>query len=851
MRGFWPAAGLPTALAAAFVVVSLCGFARAETLPGIDHVIEIEEWYYLGPFSVGAREGIASTRVDPASLDPPHPGPHPSVMAQGGFVEWELTTPDSTAWISTDFEDVRWDTLMDIYGYAGIVNAAYACAEFEMPGDARALVKAEKTGSFYLNGKPYPGDPYGHGYMLTPVVVRKGTNRILVRLSGYGDHRFMFEILPPPAPVMTLDDYTAPDISGGEPQEAWLGVPLLNTTTEWIHDAIIEIGDDMHVVRQETQAGSIAPLCVKKVPVKIMTIACEDSSGEWRIPLRIVHDGLEYADTLTLRVRSDGQSTKRTFISAIDSSCQYFAVMPPADYDPAEEYALIYTLHGASVKAQGQVDAYKAKPWAYVVAPTNRRRFRLAWQDWGRLDALEVLDIAKSSWDIDEDRVYLTGHSMGGHGVWHVGLSHPDLFAAMAPGAGWTSFELYVPWFLQKAYVFGDPAARAIRERALLQDWPHRFVENARNLPVFILQGGADDNVPPFHPRLFVQRLEHLGYDYTYKEDPGRGHWWSIDSLKVSCVDDPDLIGFFPGKCRTRFPRHVTLKTASIACVKKSYWVEIRAQDVPYRDSWIDAVVSQDTVRIETDNVRSFEITLSRQLFPGGNATVMLDGKTWNFNFKDQRAVTFSRRGGEFMLGESEPSGLVKSPDLYGPIKQTMFSPFVLVYGTGGDSVTTELLLHQARLEAFRWWRRANGRVEILPDTSVTSGVMARRNLILFGGPEENSVTGRINRSLPIRRIEDDIYLGDERIPGPGIGACFVYPNPLSPENLVTVCLGSDVEGLELSTFFKAVYSGSGLPDFIIFDSSVRDLGWGGMIAAGFFDDRWQLDSDLFYFKYR
>jgi dienelactone hydrolase len=855
--------------------LSLASHAPAGTLPGIDQEILVDEWHYLGPFSAGAREGIPSQGPDPASLDPGLAGPYPSVMIQGGFVEWKTTAPDSTGWVSTDFENVRWDTLMDIYGYAGIVNSAYAFAEFEVPCAARALVRAQRMGSFDLNGRTYPGDPYAHGYMLTPVLLQKGINRVVIRLTGYGDHRFKFEVIPPPSPLIILDDYTAPDLiaggTAGDQEKLWLGIPVLNTTDEWIHGAGLQIGDGAAVAYRDAAVGSIAPLCVKKIPVKIAAPAREDSSLECSVPVRVIHDGLAFADTLTLRVRGPGESVKRTFISSIDSSCQYYAMMAPTGHERCDrqpagrepgdrepvvgesyrwKYPLIYTLHGAGVKAEGQVDAYRAKPRTYIVAPTNRRPFGFDWQDWGRLDALEVLDEVKRALPVDPNRVYLTGHSMGGHGVWHVGLAHPDLFAAMAPGAGWTSFDLYVPWFLQKAYVFGDPEVRAIRGRALLQDAPHRYVENARNLPVFILQGGSDDNVPPYHPRLFVQRLEQLGYEYKYKEDPGRGHWWGIDSLDISCVDDPDLIGFFPGKYRERFPRHVTFKTANIACCDRAYWVEMRAQDIPYRDSWIDAKVHGDTVKIEIENVRSLAVTLTRQLFPGGRATVLLAGKSFKVEFKDRRVLVFSRRAGEFMEGEAEPYGLVKTAGLYGPIKQAMFSPFVLVYGTRGDAEMTGLLLHQARLTAFQWWRRANGLAEIMPDTLVTPALMARRNLVLFGGPEENSIVSRIGRALPIRRIKDTIYLGNERIAGEGIASCLVYPNPLSPEKLIAVHMGSDQEGQELSTFFRTVYSGSGLPDFVIFDSTVRSLGWGGMIAAGFFDSRWQPDRDLCYFKY-
>jgi len=66
-------------------------------------------------------------------------------------------------------------------------------------------------------------------------------------------------------------------------------------------------------------------------------------------------------DTARLRMRRPGQSRKVTFISAIDSSCQYYSVLYPKDYDPAKRYGLILSLHGAGVEASGQVDAYKPR----------------------------------------------------------------------------------------------------------------------------------------------------------------------------------------------------------------------------------------------------------------------------------------------------------------------------------------------------------------------------------------------------------------------------------------------------------------------------------------------------------
>jgi pimeloyl-ACP methyl ester carboxylesterase len=831
-------------------LVCLCGLWAGSCLsagltPSIEDTLEIDMWQSLGPFSAGPRENALSIAGRPQDLHPDSLKRYPSTLVQGGYVGWKPAPIDSTGWVSVRFEDVLWDTLIDVYGYAGIVNEAFAYGEFTLAEPRRALIQAEAVGSFWINGRLLPGDPYGHGFMRVPVILTEGTNRITVGLSGYGDHTFRLVLLPVRGPVMTLDDYTVPDIVRGAPERVWVGITVLNTTDAWLEDVLIAAGGNAFTAPTQRMVCSVAPLCIVKAPMEVDITALPDSGDTLDVPIGVWAAGSTYRDTLHLRIRNPDQSVKRTFISGIDGSCQYYAVLPPADFQEGKTYALILTLHGANVKAENQVDAYHPKAWAYVVAPTNRRPYGFDWQDWGELDALEVLDIAKSTLPVDTNRVYLAGHSMGGHGTWHIGLSHPDLFAAMAPAAGWSCFELYIPWFLQKAYIFGDPAERVVRETALRQDWPHTFVENACNLPIFILQGGADDNVPPFHSRLFAGRLEELGYEYRYKEDPGRGHWYRIDSLDVACVDDPDLMGFLEGRMRNAYPRDVVFKTVNPSHSRRAYWLELTEQDRLYHESSIEAHVSADTVRIETRNVKSFALMLSRDLVPSGRAVLEIEGRRRFLGFADARTLRFSRRAGEFRLSGNTATGMRKNPNLYGPIKQAMFSPFVLVYGTIGSADVTDLLLHLARLEAFQWWRRGNGFVEILPDSAVTRTAMEGRNLVLFGGPRENSIVERIERLLPIQVTAGGVALGTTFIRGTGLGVRFVYPNPLSPDKLVLINEGTDCEGLELLPYMRGTFAGAGLPDFVIFGDDVRRMGWGGITAGGFFDSDWHVDPDL------
>ena len=70
----------------------------------------------------------------------------------------------------------------------------------------------------------------------------------------------------------------------------------------------------------------------------------------------------------------------------------------------------------------------------------------------GDLDVLEALRDIEAHYNVDPDRVYLMGHSMGGYGTNNVATHHPDLFAAVAPAEGTASADLSsnlrnVPWF--------------------------------------------------------------------------------------------------------------------------------------------------------------------------------------------------------------------------------------------------------------------------------------------------------------------------------------------------------------------------------------------------------------------
>ncbi|MEO0205578.1 MAG: prolyl oligopeptidase family serine peptidase, partial [candidate division WOR-3 bacterium] len=786
--------------------------------------------------------------------------------------------------VEIKYENVLWDTLQDYYGVAGLFCASIVYGEFESTDRTTGLVSAQGLGSFILNGRTYPGDVYRDGYVVIPVVLNRGKNKVILKPSGYGEHSFSFKIITSLSSLMIIKDITLPDFIQGESYSGYIGVPIMNTTEQIIRNLRAEVyGNDIQKTERAVQ--QIMPLSVIKIPVALESkhkIAKEDST---LVKIRIYNDDYEAGDYAWIKIRKPIEPYAKTFVSNIDKSCQYYAVLPPNNHHPESTYALIMSCHGASVDARNQIKCYSPKDWAYVVAPTNRRRYGFDWQDWGRLDFLEVLEDVKKNFRINEDRVYLTGHSMGGHGVWHIGLSHPDLFAAIAPSAGWTNFQLYFPWFLQRSEIFAEPEQIKFRDMVLREDNAPVFLENALNLPVYILHGGADDNVPPIQGRMMSQYLKELGYDFVYNEVEGKGHWWDIDSTPgVDCVDLKEMMEFLKDKKRNPYPESIVFKTSDIGHSNKAYWIKIDELEEICQDGKI--VASFDTTKlyemfiggwckcirfsIRTENIRAFTILLKRFRFmPDSNWCYYfffnINGAEIQCKNITQNEVTFAKTGSGFKMIKEDNKGLKKAADLYGPIKQAYFSPFVLVYGTIGDSVDTENNLHQARLQAYTWWIRANGFCEIIPDTEVTEKHIKNFNLILFGNSQTNSIIRKINKKLPINFTndydaikdiikniglrEDCIVIKDKVLRHNDLCLMEIYPNPLNPKKFVLLYSATTKKAQKYLGLFPGIYSGSGMPDFLIWDKSAVRYGWAGVVGAGFFDKNWQIDNSLIFVK--
>ena len=262
----------------------------------------------------------------------------------------------------------------------------------------------------------------------------------------------------------------------------------------------------------------------------------------------------------------------------------------------------------------GQAACFTPKPWTYVVAPTNRRPFGFDWEDWGRLDALEVLDDAQRQFKVDPLRLWLTGHSMGGHGTWHLGVTFPDKFAAIGPSAGWISMVSYAG---AERPANPDPLMELFLRAASAGD-TLALVKNLSSIGVYILHGDQDDNVPVEEARTMRTMLAGFHPDWTYYERPGAGHWWGNP-----CVDWPEMFDFFSRRSRPQRSevRHVEFATASPGVSADCHWATIEQQQKAFKLSSVHLTHDPEKRRFagKTDNVACLALDVGH-LKPGARS---------------------------------------------------------------------------------------------------------------------------------------------------------------------------------------------------------------------------------------
>ncbi|MEC7720270.1 MAG: dienelactone hydrolase family protein [Candidatus Thermoplasmatota archaeon] len=220
----------------------------------------------------------------------------------------------------------------------------------------------------------------------------------------------------------------------------------------------------------------------------------EIKAGQW-----LAVDGL--TDVSYDSIELDNES-EVVVDARLDYECGYtYSVKVPAGYNTSNEYPVFLFLHGevydsAFFNNMLTNNFHMPDDDKYIIVRPSKLEL-----DWDPKKVLDVLEDVKSNLNVDDDRVYLTGLSMGGRGTFIVAAALPDYFAAIMPLTPHHQPYSYLP-----------------------------LAEEVAHLPIWMSHGTADNTSSYEMAAQMAENLTNLGANIIFVTviDGGHGGWFNV-----------------------------------------------------------------------------------------------------------------------------------------------------------------------------------------------------------------------------------------------------------------------------------------------------------------------------------
>jgi hypothetical protein len=282
----------------------------------------------------------------------------------------------------------------------------------------------------------------------------------------------------------------------------------------------------------------------------------------------------------------------------------------PAGIGPKAKLPVFLILHGGGeglgswdIDAPHLIPLIKKK-WTegIFVCPSVMQKH---YAEWGgnpdeEVYCRELLNAVKRSWNVDTDRVYLGGYSMGGYGTWHIGGHEADQFAGLVAGAG--------------GILIGSGRG---------ETWGWGIIANLMHLPIVFLHGTADQQAPVWSDQTARDIL-----DVFEKENPDR---YKHKYMEYANADHSapyahmeEAITWALAFKRDPNPKKFTWEPAR-EFDRSLYWLRV---DKPHFFTRLEAEREGNTVKLKTKRLASgFSVMLNEQMISKDNpVTISIDG---------------------------------------------------------------------------------------------------------------------------------------------------------------------------------------------------------------------------------
>jgi PDZ domain-containing protein len=281
----------------------------------------------------------------------------------------------------------------------------------------------------------------------------------------------------------------------------------------------------------------------------------------------------------------------------VDGVEHFFAVNVPETYDPSRRYQVRFHLHGGvngrrtnapvgtgSIGALAGADQIYVIPYAWADAPW--------WSDDQALNLVEIIDLVKRRFNVDENRVVVSGVSDGGTGAYYIAMRETTPFAAFLPLNGYLMVL----------------AARDIDDGMV-------FPGNLRNKPIFAVNGGRDPLYPSRVVDPTIEQLKRGGVTVAYHPQPDAGHntaWWPDvkDTFEAFVSEHP----------RNPLPDALTWEVGNTPEHHRAHWLVIDTLGVQRDDAKALPDLNEMPVPPAPDFGARSNGTRINRIMPGSNA---------------------------------------------------------------------------------------------------------------------------------------------------------------------------------------------------------------------------------------
>lgn len=286
-----------------------------------------------------------------------------------------------------------------------------------------------------------------------------------------------------------------------------------------------------------------------------------------------------------------GQDRMEAARTAADGTLFRYVFVVPESYDTSRSYPVEFMLHGGvsrpAWEAGGEwwrrgYDSYRQLEQITVIPASWNDNFW--WQDSQAENLPAILRSIKQAYNVDDNRVYLSGVSDGGTGAYFFAFKQPTEWAAFMPYIGH-------PGVLRNAQSGGGHAL---------------YFENLMNNALFIVNGENDPLYPAasVEPFINILRESNINHEFTIIPNGGHNTSWMADEM-------PRINAFRDANVRDPLPESLIWVADNDERYNRNGWIRIDRLAVAGRPGLLQVDRDGNRFTVKAERVAEFSLLLN------------------------------------------------------------------------------------------------------------------------------------------------------------------------------------------------------------------------------------------------